>query len=81
MKIKEINKNEIPDRTRGKRRNIITDIVKGFVESDAEAVELIGWDEHYKTYHSLYTVFKKHIPDGIKIVYRSNRAFLVKEDK
>lgn len=81
MKIKEINKNEIPDRTKWKRRSIITDIVKGFVESDAEAVELIGWDEHYKTYHSLYTVFKKYIPDGIKIIYRNNRAFLVKEDK
>lgn len=77
MEIKPIDPNMIPSRKIGScKKNIIA-----FMDSDAEAVELVDWQSEYSTWRSAYTVHKnaiKALDVNVQIVKRGDRIFLVK---
>lgn len=80
MELKAINPNMIPSKAidSGKKN------LMAFMDSDAEAVELIDWQSKYSTWRSAYTVHRnavKALDVNVQIVKRGDRMFLVKKEK
>ena len=80
MEIKPIDPNMIPSKAidSGKKN------LMAFMDSDAEAVELIDWQSKYSTWRSAYTVHRnavKALDVNVQIVKRGDRMFLVKKEK
>lgn len=79
MEIKPIDPNMIPSK--------VIDLAKknlmAFMDSDAEAVELVDWQSKYSTWRSAYTVHRnavKALDVNVQIVKRGDRMFLVKKE-
>ena len=80
MEIKPIDPNMIPSKAIDSgKKNLIA-----FMDSDAEAVELVDWQSHYSTWRSAYTVHRnavKALDVNVQILKRGDRMFLVKKEK
>lgn len=79
MELKAINPNMIPS----KAKNSVKKNLMAFMDSDAEAVELVDWQSKYSTWRSAYTVLRhavKALDVNVQIVKRGDRMFLVKKE-
>lgn len=79
MEIKPIDPNIIPSKNIDScKKDLIA-----FMDSDAEAVELIDWQSKYSTWRSAYTVHRsaiKALDVNVQILKRGDRIFLVKKE-
>ena len=79
MEIKPIDPNMIPLKViDSAKKNLMV-----FMDSDAEAVELVDWQSQYSTWRSAYTVHRsavKALDVNVQIVKRGDRMFLVKKE-
>lgn len=78
---KEICINEIPKDASRRRNPVVSDEIEKFLDSGFEACELeVG---RFKTRNSASTTFRNAVRRGnypVRVVSRSNRLFLVRED-
>lgn len=79
MEIKPIDPNMIPSKViDSAKKNLMA-----FMDSDAEAVELVDWQSKYSSWRSAYTVHRnavKALDVNVQIVKRGDRMFLVKKE-
>ena len=83
MEAKVINKSDIPKkRKRGYEGTATLEkIVSDLINSDADAVEVVGWEKYYKSYNSVYVVLSRITPAEVMFFRRDGRIFLEKKTK
>lgn len=82
MELKAINPDAIPSKRAvyGKTNTIL----KAFIESEAEALELVGWQDSYNTWRSAYTAIRNSAKASnmdVTVLKRGERLFLIKKEK
>lgn len=83
MKLKNVNINEIPDVRRGRDYKKIVHTVLEFMDSDAQAVEVLFDANEYKSVKRGVAVIRqasarRSLTDTVAVVCRGDRVFLVK---
>lgn len=83
MEAKVINESDIPKkRKRGYKGTVALEkIISDFINSDADAVEVVGWEKYYRSYRSVYVVLSRIAPAEVMFYFRSGRVFLAKKTK